>query len=458
MAALAGLFNEKGYHVTGSDQASYPPMSDFLAKLGIPVIEGYRAENLKPGPDLVVVGNVIRKDNPEAIALMESGIPYLTMPEAINRFFASEALQVVVSGTHGKTTVSSMIAWILADNGLDPGFMIGGIPLNFQRSFRQGSGKIFIIEGDEYDTAFYEKTPKLIHYKPFLGALTSCEFDHGDIYNNVDEIKEHFKTFAHMIPKKGALIAFGQDQHVSGIATEIANSQVYGLERSLEWAALPTKETSDGLSFELYHKGKIVSKGRIQQVGAHNLANGVAAIAVTNFLGVQPSAAIKSLAGFKGVARRQEHLAEVCGALIIDDFAHHPTAVRETILGVSSRYPDRRVIAIFEPRTNTSRRAFFQREYAEALSHAKAVFIKSPDHIGDIPEVERFSVKKLSADLEERGIVSRVFNTIDEMVEYLCIFLRPGDIALSMSNGAFGGLNQKLIKALHIREQPRSDQ
>jgi UDP-N-acetylmuramate: L-alanyl-gamma-D-glutamyl-meso-diaminopimelate ligase len=449
MGALAGLFHEKGHKVTGADQGAYPPMSDFLHTLGVTVMEGYKAENLEPAPDLVVVGNVIRKDNPEAIALMESGIPYCHMPEAINRFFAAQGDQIVVAGTHGKSTISSMIAWILQDNGLDPGFFIGAAPLNFGKSYQIGSGGYFVIEGDEYDTAFYEKTPKLIHYRPAIGVLTSCEFDHGDIYSSLDEIEERFEQFADMIPGNGALLAFGHDPIVRRIASCHKIAHIYGLDDSCDWWIRCTGETAEGAYFQVFEKKRLIAEGILRQTGSHNLANALAAIVASHMAGIEIMAAVDSISRFKGVKRRQEVLAEINGIMVVDDFAHHPTAVRETISGMKTREPHRRLIAIFEPRTNTSRRAVFQKDYAQALSIADAAFIKEPDRIENLPENERFNSDLLAVELRSRGIEARAFNNVDEMVHYLKNILRPMDIALSMSNGAFGGLNDKLIQALN---------
>jgi UDP-N-acetylmuramate: L-alanyl-gamma-D-glutamyl-meso-diaminopimelate ligase len=450
MGALAGLFHEKGHQVTGSDQGAYPPMSDFLAKLGIPVHEGYKASNLQPNPDLVVVGNVIRRDNPEATALMESDIKYCSMPEAINRFFTTDRRQVVVTGTHGKSTVSSMISWILEDNGLSPGFFIGAAALNFGRSYQLGAGRHFVIEGDEYDTAFYEKTPKMINYKPHIGVITSCEFDHGDIYDSIEDIGKGFKVFAGMIPEDGALVAFGDDPTVREMASPAAaNSHIYGFDQSAQWSVSRLDENREGSLFEIFRSGESVGKGILRQTGAHNLANALCAIVVSSLLGISPRDATGSLERFEGVKRRQEILAEINQIILMDDFAHHPTAVRETITGVKSRYPDRRLVAIFEPRTNTSRRAVFQKDYAEALSYADTAFIKEPERVEKLSPEDRFSATRLVEDLRAKGIEAKAFHNVDEMVDCLRTSLRPKDLALSMSNGDFGGLNPLLIKALN---------
>ncbi len=454
MAALAGMFAERGYKVTGSDEGVYPPMSDFLSSLGINPFQGYRPENLEGKPDCVIVGNVIRRINPEAVAMEEMGLPFMSMADALVRFFAQDKTRIVVTGTHGKTTVSSMIAWILADNGMDPGFFIGGIPKNFQRNYRLGSGNHFVIEGDEYDTAYFDKTPKFLHYSPSISVMTSCEFDHADIYSDVEVIEEQFTKFAGLMGSAGKLIACGSDERVIRIARKsIAPVEFYGLGNGYDWSA-GSLEFSDGLiGFSLNHGIHGITEARLPLTGLHNVSNAVAAVAVAQSVGIPVSSAIKSLEKYEGVKRRQDVLGEIAGVLVMDDFAHHPTAVRTTVHGVKARFPQRRLVAVFEPRTNTSRRAVFQQDYVESFGDADQVIIREVARIDAIPEEERFSSAKLAKDLVSKGKIAHYCSTTEEILEILQLCLRPDDVVLIMSNGSFDNLGSRLMEMLKGRGQ-----
>jgi UDP-N-acetylmuramate: L-alanyl-gamma-D-glutamyl-meso-diaminopimelate ligase len=449
MGSLAGMFHESGYRVTGSDQGAYPPMSDFLNKLGIPVMEGYSAGNLHPKPDLVVVGNVIRRDNAEAIELENSGISFCTMPDALNIFFADGRKQIVIAGTHGKTTVSSMIAWILYDQGLDPGFMIGGLPLNFMKNYRLGTGEYFVVEGDEYDTAYFEKTPKFVHYHPHVGVITSCEFDHGDIYDSLDEIKEGFREFAALIPSYGCLVAFGGDEGVRQVAAgNKLPVEYYGSDTEFPWHGKALGEDNRGIKVQIVHRHEIVASGTLPVVGYHNLMNATAAVAVAIKVGIEPQQAFNALESFKGIKRRQEILGEVSGILVIDDFAHHPTAVKETCSGVRARFADRRLVTVFEPRTNTSRRSIFQKDYISAFLQADVVVLREPRDVDKIPRSDRFSSERLAQDLRDKGREAHAFKDTDAVEAFLDNNLRKGDVVLIMSNGSFDDLNNRLMANL----------
>jgi UDP-N-acetylmuramate: L-alanyl-gamma-D-glutamyl-meso-diaminopimelate ligase len=457
MGALAGMFYESGCRVTGSDQAVYPPMSDFLRDLGIKVQQGYSPSNLSPRPDLVVVGNVIRRTNPEAIALEASGIPFTSMPGALNQYFTNGKTRIVVTGTHGKTTVSSMIAWILFNQGLDPGFMIGGLPGNFQKNYRLGTGRHFVLEGDEYDTAYFDKQPKFLHYRPDVAVITSCEFDHADIYPDLEDIRRQFRKFAGLVPADGHLIAFGGDdwivRMVAGWACAV---HTYGFKDEMEWLAECPVELHQSMKAGVRFRGRKVASGTLPVLGYHNLMNAVAALAAVNCVGVNPQEAMEALGSFKGVKRRQDILGEEAGVVLIDDFAHHPTAVKATCSGVRSRFPDRRLVAVFEPRTNTSKRAIFQELYVPAFLDADVIVLREPRDVEAIPETDRFSSSMLASRLRELGKNAQAFADTDELIDFLVDELRPNDVALVMSNGSFDNLNGRLLEILKERNNERS--
>jgi len=452
MSALAGMFHEIGLRVTGSDQGMYPPVSDFLRNLGIQATEGYRPENLDPRPDLVVVGNVIRRTNPEAVALQASGIPYTTLPGALTRYFTQGRTRIVVTGTHGKTTVSSMIAWILHAEGLDPGFMIGGIAAHFGRNYRLGRGGHFVVEGDEYDTAYFEKTPKFLHYQPDVGVITSCEFDHGDIYASLDEIKEQFRSFVRLIPRNGRLIANLDDAEVAEVAAAaIARVEGYKAGRSAEWTVGEAIDTSNGMQVTLARNGHEAARGILPVTGFHNVLNALAAVAVVVGEGISPQSALSKLESFRGVKRRQEVVGEEAGVTVIDDFAHHPTAVKVTCAGIRRRYPKRRLVTVFEPRTNTSRRSVFQAAYVSAFFDADLIVLREPRDVGAIPESDRFDSARLARDLKSGGQEARAFGDTDGIVAFLSTELHYGDVVLVMSNGSFDGLVGRVLAMLKER-------
>lgn len=454
MGSLAGMFHEAGYTVTGSDQGMYPPMSDFLARLGIRIWDTYSPENLAVRPDLVVVGNVIRQSNLEAMELVKSGISYASMPQALNRYFIRDKCRIVVTGTHGKTTVSAMIAWILYQEDLDPGFMIGGLLKSFQANHRLGNGDFFVIEGDEYDTAFFDKRPKFLHYRPDIAVITSCEFDHGDIYASLDQIQGQFRDFVSLVPSDGRIIACSDHAAVRDIVSNV-NGRVgtYGTDPTMEWYATSGEYTSQGVKTDIMRAGSRVASGTIPLFGVHNRANALAAVAATESIGVHPQRALTALASFRGVQRRQEVLGEVAGVLVIDDFAHHPTAVRETCCGIRTRYPDARVVAVFEPRTNTSRRAFFQEIYVRSFVEADVIALREARDIEKIPEGDRFSSGRLASDLRSLGKDARAFDTTDGILGFLSDELREGDVVITMSNGSFDNIGPRLLEVLKERLQ-----
>jgi len=449
MAGLAGILKNQGFHVTGSDQNVYPPMSDLLDKLSIPVLLGYHGRNLQPRPQLVVVGNVITRQNPEAIELSRLRIPYLSLPQALRYFAMKDKKSLVISGTHGKTTTSSLLAWILEETGMDPGFMIGGIPINLATSFKLGGGQYFVIEGDEYDTAFFDKEPKFLHYAPWAAIITSIEFDHADIFHDIDHILSKFRRFMDLIPPNGVLIANADDPLIKKEIHSFSSPLItYGLNSEATWQAKDVRIEQGLSSFKLYYNGMFFNQFSTPLYGRHNLMNMIAAIALCDRLGIKSNRIAAALKKFKGVKRRQEIKGEVNGILILEDFAHHPTSVRVTVQAVKERYPDKRLIAVFEPRSNSSRRNIFQDLYALSFDQADLIYIPEPPLMDRIPPAERFSSSKLVNDLQEKGKKAFYCSGTDVLLKELLDICRPGDIFLIMSNGSFDHLPVRLLKNL----------
>ncbi len=449
MASLAGLLKEKGYRVTGSDQNVYPPMSDFLRTLHIPIRMGYHGGNLHPVPDLVVVGNVITRLNPEAVELSRLRVPYLSFPQALRHFAMKDKQSIVVSGTHGKTTTTALAAWILECGGLDPGFMIGGIPINFKKSFKTGEGSYFVIEGDEYDTAFFDKGPKFLHYKPRIVILTSIEFDHADIYQDLEHVLSSFRRLIDLIPPEGLLIANGDDPRV---VPELRRARcpvlTYGFSGSPEWKAVRIRTCHDMTSMTIEKQGRPPLELETPLYGRHNIANLLSTVALADFLEVSHKDLARAVRSFSGVKRRQEILGEKQGVLVLDDFAHHPTAVLETVRAVKERFPERRLVAVFEPRSNSSRRNIFQERYAEAFEKADRVMIPEPPLMEKVPKGERFSADRLARDLRKRRIAATYFETHDRLLKNLALEAQSGDVILFMSNGGFDNLPKRFLKGL----------
>lgn len=452
MAALAGMLQTSGYRVTGSDSQVYPPMSVFLGDLNIPVCSGYSANNLNPAPDLVIVGNVITRKNPEAIALAEQEIPYMSFPQALSHFYIQSRISLVVSGTHGKTTTCSLLATALYHAGLEPSFMIGGIVGEFGTNFRLGSGEHFVVEGDEYDTAFFDKESKFLHYRPKIAVITSIEFDHADIFSDIEAIKRSFKKFVALLPDDGLLIANLDDANVVEIAAEAPCAvQGYGLDPSFKWS-LNNINVKKGIShFEVMKDGEPWSAMTVGLPGRHNCLNSLAVCAVMHHLGIAPSTINKGLESFAGVKRRQEVRGIENGITVIDDFAHHPTAVRETLAALKSGYSDRRLVAVFEPRTNSSRRAIFQNDYAGAFDSADIILLKEPAPIEGLAKEELFSSARLANDLRStRKLVAEAFLTTDEILNRLKAILRESDVVAILSNGGFDNIHIRLLDQIRL--------
>ena len=449
MGSLAGMLVESGYRVTGSDANVYPPMSDFLAGMNVPVAQGYAPANLGHRPDLVVVGNVVTRRNPEAARLKELGLPYLSFPQTLRLFFLQGKKPLVVAGTHGKTTTSSLAAWMLDAAGYDPGFMIGGILGNYGRNHRLGRGDWFVVEGDEYDTAFFDKVPKFIHYAPLVGILTSVEFDHADIYPDLGAVIDAFRRFVALIPPQGRLVAWGDDPLVRELASASAAPVIYyGEGADNDWRAVGLETRGRRVSFRVIKNGAEAGRLFSPLPGRHNALNTLAAAAALDYAGLGLDRAAQGLEGYRGVRRRQEVRGEAAGVIVIDDFAHHPTAVKETTAAIRKAYPEARLAAVFEPRTNTSRRKVFQDDYAAAFDQADLVFIRQAPDLEKAPEGDRFSAEKLVGDLRDRGKPAEFFPDADRLLDRLLEALRPGDVVLIMSNGGFENIHERLLSEL----------
>jgi UDP-N-acetylmuramate: L-alanyl-gamma-D-glutamyl-meso-diaminopimelate ligase len=443
MGTLACILKQMGYDVSGSDQNVYPPMSDFLEEKGIELFNGYDASNIDHKPDLVIIGNAVTKHNVEAQAVLKSGIPYLSMPQAVNKFIAKDKKIILVTGTHGKTTTSSIMAHILYAAGMDPSFMIGGILKDYNSSFRIGSGEYMVIEGDEYDTAFFDKGPKFMHYDPTITIMTGVEFDHADIFTGIDHIKSVFSDFVKKIEHKSHIIAFDDNENLKQVLKgSSALVETYG--QNAQWSFTNHTQRASKTYFDVHGPDTLYSF-ETGMVGQHNLFNCLACIAAANKIGISYEHIKDALKTFSGIKRRQEIRGIKNGITIMDDFAHHPTAVRETIKAVKPFYKDGRVIAVFEPRTNTSMRNFFQQTYPDSFIDADLVCICEPGVKKNIEKKDKFSTKKLVSDIEKKKIQAYHFENSDKIIEFLVPKLKPKDLVLIMSNGGFDNIHLKLL-------------
>jgi len=449
MSALACMLKDMGFEVTGSDQKTYPPMSDLLFSKGIKVADDFNEKNIFSTHDLIVVGNAVTKDNSEINKMNKLGLNFCSMPQAINRFIANGKKTILVTGTHGKTTTSSIIAWILYEAGLDPSFIIGGILKNFNSNYRIGRGEFFVIEGDEYDTAYFDKGPKFLHYDPYLAAITSVEFDHADIFKDIDHVKHAFNTFISGISQKNILVAFDRDKNIDGlIKGKKCGIIKYGKDTSSAWGLGEVSYTPPWTFFEVLKQGKTFKAFKTRIFGEHNLLNTLAAVAIADKMMIPSEVIAKALESFQGVKRRQEVLGQKKNITIMDDFAHHPTAVKETVRAVKSFYQNKRLIAVFEPRTNTSMRNIFQNIYPLSFDHADIICIRKPPLLNKIPPDEHFSSEKLVDDLRNRGKDAHYFPDTESIIKYLEKTAKPGDLVLIMSNGGFDNIHHDLLKRL----------
>ncbi|MBT6433249.1 MAG: UDP-N-acetylmuramate dehydrogenase [Deltaproteobacteria bacterium] len=453
MGSLAGLVQSQGYEVSGSDEHVYPPMSTRLEDWGIPVLEGYKPEHLSPKPDLVVVGNVIRKVNPEASAMRDSGLEHISMPQAIARFGIGDKHSIVVAGTHGKTTTSSLIAHLLMHAKLDPSYLVGGVLVGYRESFRSGDGDFFAIEGDEYDTAYFDKGPKFRHYKPKTAIISSLEFDHADIFDSVEDVENAFTQLVTIVPEDGHLVAWaGATRAVrliqeSGVTKKVTLFDTKPGEGVRLWMK-HCETTPDGLVFEAVRDGESLGEMTVPMWGEFSARNVLAAIAATEAANLSADQLRAGLASFKGVKRRMEVIGESGGVTVVDDFGHHPTAVTLTLAAARKRWPGRRVTAVFEPRSATSRRNVFQNAFIEAFSGADHVVVGTHVRLAEVDESQRFSPEKVASELTSRGLVAAAPGDVDAVLSYLERETRQGDVIIVFSNGDFGGLHGRLVKQI----------
>ncbi len=449
MASLAGLLKEKGFTITGSDQNVYPPMSDQLTALGIDVMIGYKPENLDAAkPDLVVVGNAISKDNAEVLEVQKRGLTLLSMPQAIAELFLENRFPLVIAGTHGKTTTASLLAWVLERSGQSPSFFVGGILKNFDRSYQLGLGDYFVLEGDEYDTAFFDKGPKFLHYRPRILILNAVEFDHADIYRNLDHVMESFTKLVALLPKDGVIFADGDNANVRKLVEKAPCRVVtFGLDAGASLAA-DEMAFGDKARFRAVRDHQEIGRFESPLSGRHNLKNLLAVMGVALELGVTVFDIQRALAEFESVKRRQEVLGTFRGVTLIDDFAHHPTAVAETLAALRGKYGKSKLWAIFEPRSNTTRRNIFQKDFAQAFDPADEIIFAAPYLAEKIPEGERLHPEEIVADLKARGKKAFFLPSVDDIVSLIARDTKAGDVVCFMSNGNFGGIYDKTIQAL----------
>ncbi|MGD8383421.1 MAG: UDP-N-acetylmuramate:L-alanyl-gamma-D-glutamyl-meso-diaminopimelate ligase [Syntrophobacterales bacterium] len=452
MGTLAAMLQEAGYLVRGSDENVYPPMSTFLASRNIEIREGYGGENLEPPPDLVVVGNVVRRDNPEAMAALEQGLDYCSMPQALHRFFLNSSQSVVAAGTHGKTTTAALLVWLLNVAGMDPGCLVGGLMTNFQQSYLLGSGPYFVVEGDEYDTAFFDKGPKFLHYQPHICVLTSVEFDHADIFPDLQAVENAFSQLVTSIPADGLLIANADDPGASRLSKKARCRLVtYGLQEPAHMRGAMAEYTVGTTRFTVSGPQGFEASFNSPLAGAHNLSNTLSMVSLAHELGLDPETIQKTLTTFRGVRRRQEVRGEPGGITVIDDYAHHPTAVQATLEALRSFYPGRRLWAIFEPRTNSSKRRVFQERYATVFDAADLVLIKEPPGLQSIAPEERLSAAQLAKDISKRGAEAHYFPEVNTMLLFILSGAKTGDVLLIMSTGSFDNLIERLLEELNKR-------
>jgi UDP-N-acetylmuramate: L-alanyl-gamma-D-glutamyl-meso-diaminopimelate ligase len=462
MASLAGLLQLKGHHVTGSDQAAYPPMSELLRGLKIPLAEPFSEENLQPHPDLVIVGNAMSRGNIELEYVLDHRIPFTSLAELVHAEFLTGRESLVVAGTHGKTTTTSMLAWIyeVASRSRPewaPSFLIGGVAENFKTSFQLRESRPFILEGDEYDTAFFDKGPKFMHYFPDALILTHVEFDHADIYRDLEQVKTAFKRLVNLVPRRGRVVAFDGSANVSEcVSKAFCNVERYGFAQESDWRVADLQFRNGRSWWKVFRKGEYWAELALPMAGEHNALNATAAVALAVGQGVEIPAIQEALATFESVKRRLEVRAIVDGVTIIDDFAHHPTAIRETVKALRGAYPDARLWAVLEPRSNTLRRNVFERELIDSLSLADRIVLAGVFKQESIPESERLHPETVVKGLKQAGKDAALFTNADAIIDAIAPELRAGDVVAILSNGGFDRIYEKLPQRLEQRTLMRS--
>jgi UDP-N-acetylmuramate: L-alanyl-gamma-D-glutamyl-meso-diaminopimelate ligase len=451
MATLAALLKSRGHDVRGSDQNVYPPMSDFLLDQQIATLQGYKPEHITPDLDLVVVGNAISRGNAELEEVLDRKIRYCSLPEAVRDHFLWGARSVVISGTHGKTTTTSLTGWLLAHGGADPNVLIGGIADNFGSSYRVGGGREFVIEGDEYDSAFFDKTAKFLKYLPDIAVVNNVEYDHADIYPDLESIRVAFRRFVNLIPRRGLLVACADDREAKALTLNVrCRVETFGLSDGADWQAHDLRVAGTSTSFSVRRKGEPSGTFEVPLLGAYNVRNALAALAVGSAVGIGLETMADGLRAFKGVRRRMQLRGVARGVSVYDDFAHHPTAIGETLAGVRSAFPGRRIWAIFEPRSATSCRRVFQEDFAKAFASADRVVLPAIFR-SNLPEEQRLSVEQLVKDLKTAGTDARYIPAVDDIVRTVAAEARDGDLVVVMSNGGFDDIHRKLLSALEAR-------
>ena len=454
MAALAGMLQARGHEVTGSDENVYPPMSTMLAALGIQVMQGYKAEHLEPKPDCVIVGNAIPRGNAEVEATLDQKLLYRSQAEVVKEEFIRGRRSLVVAGTHGKTTTTSIAAWVMDQGKLNPTFLIGGVAQNFGVSFRVTGSDYFIIEGDEYDTAYFDKGPKFMHYLPEIAIVNNIEFDHADIYSDLAAVKLAFRRLMNLVPRNGKLIAGWDSPHVREVVESMGQRlftqlETFGTNQEAKWRIGEMDFKGELSKFTVVREGKEWGKFETPLIGEFNLLNCLAVIIAADTWGLSREVIVEALRSFKNVRRRAEVRGEEGGVTVIDDFAHHPTAVRETLRGLRNRYPERRLVAVFEPRSWSSRLAVFQDEYTNAFESADYVVIAGVFDSQRVSEKGKsLDTRKLIAGISEQNKPAFALPGADEIITHLLPQLRAGDVVAIMSNGGFGGIHEKLLSAL----------
>jgi len=451
MASLAGLLQLRGHRITGSDSAAYPPMSDLLRSLGIPVLEPYAESNLSPAPDLVVIGNALSRGNPEVERVLDQRIPFTSIAALLHEEFLTGRDSLVVAGTHGKTTTTSMLAWIYQvaarqNPALEPSFLIGGVAENFDTSFQLRPTRTFIVEGDEYDTAFFDKGPKFLHYFPDALILTHVEFDHADIYANLDAVKTAFKRLVNLVPRRGLIVAYDGSENVTEcIAHAFSPVERYGFSPGSHWRIQNLRHEEGLTRWEVWRAGAPWAEFEMNLAGEHNALNATAAAALAAGQGIPTPAIRSALASFKSVKRRLEVRAEIGGITIIDDFAHHPTAIRETLRALRSVYPQSRLWAVLEPRSNTLRRKVLQADLVASLRLADHVVLAGVYQLQRIPQAERLHPEDVVRALNQEGTApAELFPNVEAIVDSIAPRLQSGDVVAILSNGGFDGIYEKL--------------
>ena len=444
MGSVAAGMIEQGYIVTGSDQSVYPPMSTFLADKGVKIMEGYRADNIPAEATTVVIGNAISRGNEEAEAILDRRLRYMSLPEVLKEYFLRGRRNYVVSGTHGKTTTSSMLAWLFESAGKEPSFMIGGIPANFGQGARFTQGEFVVMEGDEYDTAFFDKRSKFLHYLPELVVMNNLEFDHADIFNSLEEIVLTFSRLLKVVPRNGLALINGDDQNCLIAAKDApCPTKTVGFNEHCQIKIHDVEYHPKGTRFKIDQE-----QYEIPMVGEFNVRNAAMAVCSAVFAGLSPDEIRTGLMSFEGIARRQQERGEVNGVTVVDDFAHHPTAIGLAIDGLRQKYPNRRLWILFEPRSNTTRRNIFQGDLANALKKADMVVIPAIPNPEKFAEGERLDPEKLVADINTGGAQAWYLGEVDEIVEHVARLAEPGDVVAVLSNGGFGGIHGKLLGSL----------